>query len=459
MKLRISFIFSIGLVVLAGRQTFAQTTYVFSIFAGKAGVSGANDGAAASARFNYPQGLAMDASNNLYVADSDNGTVRVITSGGQVATVVTTSAGAPFSFKAPQGIAVDANFSLYVTDNNYLYRIDNPGGQIAALTGAGGTVTNLAGSTAGSSDGIGTNAQFNQPYGVTLDSAGTIFVADENNNAIRRVTTDNEVTTLFEFPTALDSEPVAASPPAPPVTSFDERIPSAVVVDANDSLFFAANNFTSLGLTNGFIGEITESNGVSIVWSGSDPIADAIALDPSGNIYLVDTISNLLIRLDPDGEPQVLGVLPLKGTIGGMAIDSSGSVYLADSLNHVIIKWGVKPPSFFDGAVSAGGNSFYLACADGAPFGYYNGGDYQFPLFAHVDMGFEYFFDPQDGNAFFYDFTSSSFWYTGTKLFPYIYDFTLGSWLYYYPNPKENGHYTSGPRMFYNFSTSEIISR
>ncbi len=93
-------------------------------------------------------------------------------------------------------------------------------------------------------------------------------------------------------------------------------------------------------------------------------------------------------------------------------------------------------------------------------FGYYN---YQFfPIFYHYDMGFEYFLDANDGkgSAYFYDFSSGHWFFTGpTYPFPYLYDFTLNSILYYYPANNNPGHYSSNPRYFYNFATGKVISQ
>ena len=84
-----------------------------------------------------------------------------------------------------------------------------------------------------------------------------------------------------------------------------------------------------------------------------------------------------------------------------------------------------------------------------------------FPVFYHDDLGYEYFFDAHDGHgdAYFYDFFSGDFFYTGPTLWPYLYDFSLNAWLYYYPDPNNAGRYTTDPRYFYDFATGQIITR
>ncbi len=125
--------------------------------------------------------------------------------------------------------------------------------------------------------------------------------------------------------------------------------------------------------------------------------------------------------------------------------------------------------AFFNGEVAlAGSNFYYLQFANGTPFGYYTrdfGGSLDAVdrfVFYHNDLGFEYFFDAQDGQggAYFYDFASGSFFYTSpTFPFPYLYDFNLNAFLYYFPDSTTPGLYTKNPRYFFNFSTNGIITK
>ena len=115
---------------------------------------------------------------------------------------------------------------------------------------------------------------------------------------------------------------------------------------------------------------------------------------------------------------------------------------------------------FFDGGAALSGGFYYLKFTDGVPFGYYNFNIR--PYLYHLDLGFEYPIDAADGKngVYLYDFTSKTFWYTNTSLFPYLYDFTLNAWLYYYPDPNNSDRYnTNGVRYFYYFATGQIISK
>ena len=116
-------------------------------------------------------------------------------------------------------------------------------------------------------------------------------------------------------------------------------------------------------------------------------------------------------------------------------------------------------PTFFNGEIALGGGFYYLQFANGTPFGYYSYLPDQNFIY-HIDLGFEYFFDANDANhgIYFYDFASSSFFYTSPTLFPDLYDFSLNAWLYYLPDANNPGRYTHNPRWFYNFTTGQWIT-
>jgi len=117
-------------------------------------------------------------------------------------------------------------------------------------------------------------------------------------------------------------------------------------------------------------------------------------------------------------------------------------------------------PTFFSGAISLGLGVWYLQWFHGNIFGYF----VYLPSpnwIYHFDMGYEYYSDPMDGqrSIYFYDFASGHFFYTSPSYpFPYLYDFSLNTMLYYYPDTHRPGHYTTNPRYFYNFATHQIIT-
>jgi hypothetical protein len=171
--------------------------YTFTTLAGTAGMQGAADGTGSAAQFYNPAGTAVDSIGNVYVTDLYNHVIRKITSGGVVTTFVglagtygsADGTGSAARFHNPFEIAVDSAGNLYVSDElNHTIR---------KITSAG-VVTTLAGSVGspGSADGTGSAAQFNTPVGVAVDGLGNIYVADFGNSTIRMVTPAGVVTTL-----------------------------------------------------------------------------------------------------------------------------------------------------------------------------------------------------------------------------------------------------------------------
>ena len=170
---------------------------VVSTFAGAAGVAGSADGTGAAARFNFPNGVATDSAGNVYVADSNNRTIRKITPAGVVSTLAgmagalgsTDGTGAAARFNSPNGIATDSTGNVYVADSvNSTIRKITPTGVVSTLAGTAGV--------AGSADGTGAAARFSFPHGVATDSAGNIYVAEGGNHTIRKITPAGAVSTI-----------------------------------------------------------------------------------------------------------------------------------------------------------------------------------------------------------------------------------------------------------------------
>jgi len=174
-----------------------------STLSGKPGFPGSQDGAGTDARFAYPRGIAIDASGQLYVADTHNHLIRRVSPGGEVRTLAG-RARQPGSrdgersearFEYPTALAVDRNGTIYVADSgNKTIRKMDPGGE--------GRVTTLAGAPKayGKEDGPGTEARFGNPQGIAVNELGTIYVADTTSQAIRMMQPDGTVSTLLAQP-------------------------------------------------------------------------------------------------------------------------------------------------------------------------------------------------------------------------------------------------------------------
>jgi len=171
---------------------------VVSVLAGTQGVAGSANGTGAAASFNRPTGIALGSQGNLYVADTGNNTIRMVTPAGVVTTLagtagVTGSAngtGPAASFNFPLGVAVDGSLDVYVSDaQNNTIRMITPAGVVTTLAGTAGV--------AGSADGSAASATFDFPVGLALDGAGNLFVVDSNNGNIRMISANGVVSTVF----------------------------------------------------------------------------------------------------------------------------------------------------------------------------------------------------------------------------------------------------------------------
>jgi sugar lactone lactonase YvrE len=153
------------------------------------------DGMGTNALFNSPTDCTIDTNGNVYVVDSRNFVIRKISAAGAVTTlagngqsVYIDATGTNAGFTGPIGIAMDSAGNIYVSD------LDSNGNRIRKIT-PDGVVSTLAGGPYNyeDSDGVGTNAQFVYPNGLAVDTAGTVYVADEHS--IRKITPDGTVTT------------------------------------------------------------------------------------------------------------------------------------------------------------------------------------------------------------------------------------------------------------------------
>jgi uncharacterized protein (TIGR03437 family) len=263
---------------------------IVSTFAGSA-QQGFNDGTGSLAQFYNPQGIASDAQGNLVVVDSRSFLIRKITPGAVVSTLAgnivygfTDGTGKAAQFHTPTGAALDGQGNVYIADwGNHSIRKITPGGVVTTLAGNG---------THGFADGTGSAARFNYPYGITVDGQGNVFVADEQNHSIRKITSAGVVTTLAGNGTIgfVDGNVSAAK------FSF----PSGLAIDGQGNIYVADRG-------NHSIRKITPAGIVSTVAGTTQGFADGdaatakfnqpygLALDAQGNIYVADYL-NFRIR-------------------------------------------------------------------------------------------------------------------------------------------------------------------
>lgn len=211
------------------------------------------------------------------------------------------------------------------------------------------TVSTLAGSgSSGSADGTGILASFNNPGGIAVDASGNVYVADQSNHKIRKITAAGVVTTFAGSgtPGNLDGTGTAAS----------FNVPSGITIDATGNLYVAdyyghtIRMITAAGVVTTFAGSGTAGNtdGTGIAASFNHP-AD-IAIDATGNLYVSDMYNNTIRKITPAGVVTTLAGSGVMGSADGtgaaasfyqplgVCCDLTGNVYAADYSNHKIRK-------------------------------------------------------------------------------------------------------------------------
>ncbi len=326
---------------LVGQEfTYVLTTEV-STFAGNE--SGYTDGESTESKFALPTDVIIDSQDNIYVADRSNHRIRKITPSGVVTTFAGSSrgfadgAGTNAQFYYPTGIAIDNQGNIYV--------IDKQNTKVRKIT-PNGVVSTLAGSSYGYADGTGTNAQFSNPTGIAIDNENNIYVADQNNHRIRKITLNGVVTT-FAGSTGGFADGMGIN------AQFNR--PTGLTIDPQGNIYITDKNnhrirrITSNGVVttlagNGTIGTV---DGTGAIAQFNNPIG--LTIDYQNNIYIADSENNRIRKITPDGVVTTLagntqGFLDGDASTAqfeyptGLAIDSQGNIYVADRNNHKIRK-------------------------------------------------------------------------------------------------------------------------
>ena len=375
-----------SLIALSARgQSNYSGAYYFNTFAGNAY---GGDGTGSQAIFNFPSATAVDGVGNVYVADTYNYTVRKITPAGVVTTLAgladndgsADGTGSDARFSYLNGIAADSTGNVYVTDFSNTIRKITSAGVVTTLAGTPGVY--------GSADGTGSAAQFWQPWGIAVDSAGVVYVADQGNSTIRKITPAGVVTTIAGAAGVFGSADGSGS-----AARFNS--PGGIAVDSSGNLCVAdTGNETIRKITSA--GVVTTLAGAPGIAGSTDGTGGAArlyypyALTVTGTtLYVADTFNSTIRKITSAGV-----VTTFAGTAGGfgnvngtgsaarfnnpygVAATSTGTIYVADARNMVIRK--ITPSravTTFAGSATPDGGG--IGSADGtgrtARFNYPNG--------------------------------------------------------------------------------------
>lgn len=312
---------------------------VVTTIAGRFGIAGRSDGPSSTATFNAPSGLAVDAARNVYVADSNNGSIRKITPTGIVSTVA-------LGLDSPRDVAVDANGSLYVAD---------PSNSIIRKITPTGVVFDLAGSLRlpGSADGPATTARFDNPRAVAVDTAGNVFVVDGANRTIRKITPAGLVST-FAGSTGIQDY-------------VDGTGSSARFHDVTDIAIDGSNNLYVTEYIRHTIRKITPDGVVSTVAGDPDALGHtdgiggkALFIYPSS--ITSDAAGNLIVG----GNSTVRRGVPVLAP-GFTAQPQSHSVTVGGTVVFSAVATGTPPPTYqwhFNNTAIAGATSSTLTLSN-----------------------------------------------------------------------------------------------
>ena len=350
----------LGIVIVSlklGGPASAQTTYepyTFSNFVGQADVPGSANGTGNAASFDYPSGVAVDRSGNVYVADTANMMIRKVSPLGVVTTLAgsagpsgsTDGTGSAARFCRPMGVAVDNAGNVYVADScNTTIRKITPAGVVTTLAGHALSY--------GTNDGVAATARFGNPYSVAVDGGGSLFVGDDaSNNTIRKITPAGVVTTLAGSPGNPGSDDGTGS-----AALF--RGPYGVAVDGSGNLYVGdyynhtIRKVTPAGVVTtlaGSAGNPGSADGTGSAARFNHPWG--VAVDSAGNVFVADSSNDTIRKVTPAGVVTTIG-----GKVGspslndgtgitagfyvpaGVALDSAGNLYVADDhLHHEVEK-------------------------------------------------------------------------------------------------------------------------
>lgn len=332
-----------------------NTAGIISTVAGNdtAGYRG-DGGVATTAELNEPYAVALDPSGNLYIADYGNSRIRMVNTSGMISTVAgdntagyTGDGGAATAAElhSARGIALDASGNFYISDErNQVIRKVNTLGIISTFAGNG--VYGYSGD-----GGAATLAQLNNPYALTVDASGNLYIADAGNVRVRKVNTTGIISSVAGDGTSAYGDGNAA-------VAAELYQPHSTVFDASGNMYIADadNNRVRKVSPSGIITTYAGSGNQGFSGDGGPATIASlyhptcVAFDASGNLYIADEDNNRIRKVTTSGTITTVAGSSAYGFGGdggaavaaklnypyGVAPDASGNLYIADQYNHRI---------------------------------------------------------------------------------------------------------------------------
>ena len=308
-------------------------------------------GSATQAQFNFPSAVAVDSAGNIYVADTGNHVVRQITAKGVVSTFAGTgsagfagdgSAANKAQLIAPQGVAVDAAGNVYIADTgNLRVRVVGTNGNISTFAGNGNPGN-------GGDGGAATSATFYLPCAVAVDKSGNVYIADYQVGVVREVS-NGTITRVVGIGAS------GYSGDAGLATAAQLNGPSALAFDPAGNLYIAqlADSRVRMVNTSGVITTVAGTGANGYLAEGLPAVASqlagptGVAADGKGNVF-ISVAGNRVMQVFPNGTLSTLigngapgytdgpAATSMVNIPAGLAIDPSGNVYVADSANNAV---------------------------------------------------------------------------------------------------------------------------
>ena len=334
------------LIITILANVLLNQAQVVTTFAGS-GAFGSTDATGIAASFHFPTGVCTDAAGNVYVADRENDKIRKISSAGVVSTLAgsgvsgsTDATGIAASFYYPYSVCIDTSGNIYVADaNNNKIRKINPAGVVSTFAGSGAI---------GSTDATGSAASFYSPRGICTDVIGNVYVADVGNHKIRKINSVGVVSTFAGSGIAgsTDATGIAAS----------FAFPIGVCADATGNVYVADYNnhkirkISPTGVVSTFAGSgvIGSTDTTGIAASFNYPTG--VCIDSTGNVYVADYNNHKIRKISPTGEVSTFAGTGASGSTDaagisasfsspfGVCSDAAGNIYVGDAGNNKIRK-------------------------------------------------------------------------------------------------------------------------